>query len=122
MADHRRYCATRRAFHFEVSLQKRGMAQNERGRLELMLLQMLPICRSIDTIGDPEGGSYMFSRSGQQSHQDEFEGKSEIRDAVVRGKPVNPALQRLQTRVLKSTDASEVITSYDRMHHRHNRS
>ncbi|WP_038207354.1 YhhA family cyclophane-containing RiPP [Xenophilus azovorans] len=64
----------------------------------------------------------MFSRSGQQPQQDEFEGKSEIRDAVARGKPVNPALQRLQARVLRSTDASEVITSYDRMHHRHNRS
>lgn len=64
----------------------------------------------------------MYSHANQQQHQDEFEEKSEVRDAVVRGKPVNPALQRLQARVLNSADASEVITSYDRMHHRHNRS
>ena len=57
----------------------------------------------------------------QQQHED-FDQKSEVRDAVARGKHANPALQRLQTRILKSTDASEVITSYDRMHHRHNRS
>ncbi len=54
--------------------------------------------------------------------QEEFEEKSEVRDAVVRGKHANPALQRLQARVLKGADASEIITSYDRMHHRHNRS
>jgi hypothetical protein len=31
-------------------------------------------------------------------------------------------LQRLQGRVLAGAQASEVITSYDRMHHRHSRS
>lgn len=60
--------------------------------------------------------------SAEQPQDFEFDQKSEIRDAMVRGKPANPALQRLQARILKTTDASEVITSYDRMHHRHNRS
>ena len=64
----------------------------------------------------------MNARACHQQQQDEFEEKSEVRDAVVCGKPDNPALQRLQARVLKSADASEIITSYDRMHHRHNRS
>lgn len=64
----------------------------------------------------------MNSRTTQQRLHEDFEEKSEVRDAVVRGKHANPALQRLQARVLKSADASEVITSYDRMHHRHNRS
>ncbi len=64
----------------------------------------------------------MNSSTAQQQLHEDFEEKSEVRDAIVRGKHANPALQRLQTRVLKSVDASEVITSYDRMHHRHNRS
>ena len=42
--------------------------------------------------------------------------------AVMRSQSVNPAIQRLRSRVLASAEASEVITSYDRMHHRHNRS
>lgn len=61
------------------------------------------------------------STTQHQLHED-FEANSDMCQAIVRGKHANPALQRLQTRVLKSTDASEVITSYDRMHHRHNRS
>jgi hypothetical protein len=64
----------------------------------------------------------MSSHSNPPQLLEEFEEKSEVRDAVVRGKHANPALQRLQARVLKSADASEIITSYDRMHHRHNRS
>jgi hypothetical protein len=50
------------------------------------------------------------------------EDKVSVRDAVVRGRPSNPVLQRLQRRVLEAANPSEVITSYDRMHHRHNRS
>ncbi len=46
----------------------------------------------------------------------------ELRTALLRTRPANPALQRLQSRVLACADASEVITSYDRMHHRHSRS
>ena len=66
---------------------------------------------------------FMSSHSSQPQQQHEvFDEKSEVRDAVVRGKHANPALQRLQVRVLKSADASDIITSYDRMHHRHNRS
>lgn len=34
----------------------------------------------------------------------------------------NPAIQRLRSRILTESDVSQVITSYDRMHHRHNRS
>jgi hypothetical protein len=45
-----------------------------------------------------------------------------LRSAVIAARPVNPALQRLQQRVLAEVDTSEVITSYDRMHHRHSRS
>lgn len=44
------------------------------------------------------------------------------RSAVIGSRPSNPALQRLQQRVLSGVSASEVITSYDRMHHRHSRS
>lgn len=44
------------------------------------------------------------------------------RTAVIGARPSNPALQRLQRRVLAGASASEVITSYDRMHHRHSRS
>jgi hypothetical protein len=58
----------------------------------------------------------------QQPQHDDLDERSEVRDAVARGKHANPALQRLQARILKSSDPSEVITSFDRMHHRHNRS
>lgn len=64
----------------------------------------------------------MVSNPLQQPQQADLDHKSEVRDAIARGQHANPALQRLQTRILKVTDASEVITSYDRMHHRHNRS
>ncbi len=47
---------------------------------------------------------------------------SEIRSALARKQVSNPAIQRLKARVLSEADASQVITSYDRMHHRHNRS
>lgn len=47
---------------------------------------------------------------------------SSIRQVVIKGQSTNPAIQRLRLRVLTESDASEVITSYDRMHHRHNRS
>ena len=64
----------------------------------------------------------MISNTMQQPQQEDLAQKSEVRDAITRDQHANPALQRLQTRILKVTDASEVITSYDRMHHRHNRS
>ncbi|MDX6406590.1 MAG: hypothetical protein QOH70_4045 [Blastocatellia bacterium] len=35
---------------------------------------------------------------------------------------IHPALNRLQARLLASADTEAVITSYDRMHHRHSRS
>jgi hypothetical protein len=47
---------------------------------------------------------------------------SEIRSGLARKQVSNPAIQRLKARVLSEADASQVITSYDRMHHRHNRS
>ena len=46
----------------------------------------------------------------------------DIRSAILRDQPDNPALQRLKGRLLADSEASEVITSYDRMHHRHSRS
>lgn len=45
----------------------------------------------------------------------------DIRSALLRDQPTNPALQRLKGRLLADSEASEVITSYDRMHHRHSR-
>ncbi|WP_453967307.1 YhhA family cyclophane-containing RiPP [Bradyrhizobium elkanii] len=48
--------------------------------------------------------------------------EKELRSNLLRAGPTNPALQRLQQRLLEVTDASQVITSYDRMHHRHSRS
>ncbi|GAB3453434.1 YhhA family cyclophane-containing RiPP [Insolitispirillum peregrinum] len=47
---------------------------------------------------------------------------AEIRTALLHDNPTNQAIQRLKIRLLTDADASEVITSYDRMHHRHNRS
>lgn len=47
---------------------------------------------------------------------------STVRTSVLKANTDNPALQRLQGCVLAGAQASEVITSYDRMHHRHNRS
>ncbi|WP_176496036.1 YhhA family cyclophane-containing RiPP [Sphingomonas sp. HMP6] len=44
------------------------------------------------------------------------------RSAVIASRSANPALQRLRDRVVTGTPASDVITSYDRMHHRHSRS
>ncbi|WP_058897029.1 YhhA family cyclophane-containing RiPP [Herbaspirillum rubrisubalbicans] len=64
----------------------------------------------------------MVSGTSQQLQHESSGQNSEVRDAVARGKHANPALQRLQARILKNVEASEVITSYDRMHHRHNRS
>ena len=45
-----------------------------------------------------------------------------VRERVLKSSTTNPAIQRLQGRVLAGAQASEVITSYDRMHHRHSRS
>jgi hypothetical protein len=46
----------------------------------------------------------------------------DVRSAILRARPANPALQRLRGRVLAQAEPSEVISSYDRMHHRHSRS
>jgi hypothetical protein len=45
-----------------------------------------------------------------------------VRAALLHDRPANLALQRLQGRILAQAESSEVITSYDRMHHRHSRS
>ena len=45
-----------------------------------------------------------------------------VKAAVLTTKSSNPALQRLKARVLAEVEPSTVITSYDRMHHRHSRS
>lgn len=57
-----------------------------------------------------------------KNQQPTFLDNSAVREAVLRDKPTNLALQRLQSRILENSEASEVISSYDRMHHRHNRS
>ncbi|WP_407941693.1 YhhA family cyclophane-containing RiPP [Mesorhizobium neociceri] len=46
----------------------------------------------------------------------------DVRTTLLRSRPANPALQRLQGRLLSQAEPSDVITSYDRMHHRHSRS
>lgn len=48
--------------------------------------------------------------------------ETKVRSDVLKAEPTNPALQRLQERVIAGAKTSELITSYDRMHHRHNRS
>ncbi len=53
---------------------------------------------------------------------DAAKNNGDLRNALLKTRPVNPALQRLQSRVLSGAQVSEVITSYDRMHHRHSRS
>ena len=53
---------------------------------------------------------------------DDVRNSRDLRSALLRSKPANLALQRLKARLLKDADPSEAITSYDRMHHRHNRS
>lgn len=45
-----------------------------------------------------------------------------LKTAVLAAKSSNPALQRLEARVRGAVEPSTVITSYDRMHHRHSRS
>ena len=45
-----------------------------------------------------------------------------LKTSVIRSESTNPAILRLRGRVLADAESSEVITSYDRMHHRHNRS
>jgi hypothetical protein len=45
-----------------------------------------------------------------------------IRQSLSTSRTTNPAVQRLRSRVLSESAVSQVITSYDRMHHRHNRS
>lgn len=47
---------------------------------------------------------------------------NDVRSSLFQGQPTNPVLQRLKKRLLAEAEASEAITSYDRMHHRHNRS
>lgn len=47
---------------------------------------------------------------------------SAVRQNLAKGQSNNPAIQRLRSRVLTESDVGQVITSYDRMHHRHNRS
>ncbi|MCU1485585.1 MAG: hypothetical protein JWN67_2331 [Actinomycetia bacterium] len=46
----------------------------------------------------------------------------DIREALADTKVDNPALARLQRDLTRDAPTEQVITSYDRMHHRHNRS
>lgn len=45
-----------------------------------------------------------------------------IREKLKHSFPSNPALARVQAKLNASSAVETVITSYDRMHHRHNRS
>jgi hypothetical protein len=47
---------------------------------------------------------------------------TDIRTKLSKVESPNLAIQRLRSRVLAQSDASQVITCYDRMHHKHNRS
>jgi hypothetical protein len=53
---------------------------------------------------------------------DAKDAEGDERVEVLAGNSVNPVFQRLQSRVLKGAEPSELISSYDRMHHRHSRS
>lgn len=70
----------------------------------------------------------MLERESMEMHMpmvetnEDVTAEKELRSNLLRAGPTNPALQRLQQRLLEVTDASQVITSYDRMHHRHSRS
>ncbi|MFN0024380.1 MAG: YhhA family cyclophane-containing RiPP [Parvularculaceae bacterium] len=57
--------------------------------------------------------------NSQQARADD---PTALKAAIVSAKSTNPALQRLKARVLSTVEPSAVITSYDRMHHRHSRS
>lgn len=46
----------------------------------------------------------------------------DLKSVVLQSEPTNPALLRLKGRVMAAAEHSEIITSYDRMHHRHSRS
>jgi hypothetical protein len=46
----------------------------------------------------------------------------ELVESLKREEPEHPALARLSRRLSEEGAAGEVITSYDRMHHRHSRS
>lgn len=46
----------------------------------------------------------------------------QLREAVRKTELQHPALERLRARVVATDETSTTITSYDRMHHRHNRS
>ncbi|WP_448206440.1 YhhA family cyclophane-containing RiPP [Azospirillum sp. sgz302134] len=47
---------------------------------------------------------------------------TDVRGTILRSDTANPAIQRLQARIRAGSDNGALITSYDRMHHRHNRS
>ncbi|CDG52304.1 conserved hypothetical protein [Halomonas sp. A3H3] len=55
-------------------------------------------------------------------HKIEESTPSAIRSSLAKGQSTNAAIQRLRSRVLAESESSQVITSYDRMHHKHNRS
>ena len=64
----------------------------------------------------------LTSRQKRTTSLQAVEDTNTVRERVLKSSTTNPALQRLQGRVLAGAQASEVITSYDRMHHRHIRS
>jgi hypothetical protein len=49
--------------------------------------------------------------------------EEQLNQMLKESSPLNhPALNRVQAKVLASADTEAVISSYDRMHHRHSRS
>lgn len=67
-------------------------------------------------------GLFDYDRHVRRTLMQTVEDANIVRERVLKSSTTNPALQRLQGRVLAGAEASEVITSYDRMHHRHSRS
>lgn len=47
---------------------------------------------------------------------------TDVRGTILRSDTSNSAIQRLQARIRAGSDNGALITSYDRMHHRHSRS
>jgi len=48
--------------------------------------------------------------------------EEEVVEVLTRETPEHPALNRLHRKLVASSGVESVITSYDRMYHRHNRS
>lgn len=83
--------------------------------------------RIVASIAAPAASPGCFHKKGEDfmglEHDDSaIQADSDWRTDLAGMSPENPALARLQQDLSTGASADQVITSYDRMHHRHNRS